>query len=67
MERLHVGRRNGGEMTFDDLVDKVFGVFGRGSHSECSEDYYFGSEDRGDNRCDLCRLKDELRILREEK
>lgn len=34
---------------------------GRSSHAECSEDYYFGSEDRGDNRCDLCKLKAEAR------
>jgi hypothetical protein len=30
----------------------------RSDHSKCSADYYFGSEDRGDNRCSLCLYLD---------
>jgi len=48
----------------EELEDRVLSLRSRGDHSQCVEDYYFGSEDRGDNRCDLCRLKDEIRKSR---
>ena len=43
-------------------IQEFMAAKGTGSHTNCSEDFYFGSEDRGDNRCDLCRAKEAIRV-----